>query len=65
VNLIGPERAIFRTPARKIFSGQVIEMLHVFLALDSFHIFSAAILIVDSICATVTTFFLDFLWSSL
>jgi hypothetical protein len=56
VNLIGPEpsreRAPFRSPARKIFSG-----LHVCLALDFFHIFSAAILIVDSICATVTTFF--------
>jgi hypothetical protein len=29
----------------KIVSGQVIEMLHVCLALDFFHIFSAAILI--------------------
>jgi hypothetical protein len=65
MNLIGSsepsrERAPFRSPARKIFFGQVIEMLHVCLALDFFHIFSSAILIVDSICATVTTFFQDF-----
>jgi hypothetical protein len=45
-----------------LFSGQVIEMLHVCLALDFCHIFSAAILIVDSICATVTTFFQDFFY---
>jgi hypothetical protein len=66
VNLIGSEPsrewAAFRSSARKIFSGQVIEMLHVCHALDFFHILSASILIVDSICVTVTNFFHDFVY---